>query len=372
MIVCIYDYQQTIQKQKKTKMAETTEFIGGMDKIIAFIKSQGEKIKNLEDENKKLKEEHENYVMTHSCDMSCEECGLTTTEDDLQISLKHGSLICEECHDATNTALEIVKDENEVNKKNMMKFMKENKELKKQIEELNGTVDSLKDELEECNEYRNEYGDFYEPDVVDNLYEENKNLKMLVDLNEKKEKLHEEHIKELEKQMSISEAKRRSKEELREVRKQYVYFKQNQEPKLKARIAELEEKVTCLESDSHNEVSQAEYDDMKEQLEEKIKKLEDFHVAHLVDGELIDASDFIKLQEKYEDLEEQLRMSRLYEFFRMCEAYNGFHKNTNLYDQEWLNEMYVMFEERRDRSMPDTSELYKEYKEFIGYEPEQK
>ena len=136
------------------KMAETTEFIGGMEKIIAFSKSQSERVKKLEEENKKLKEQpalkrelseamkvngswmkhmkqdyeiqlrsqkdmvsmyskknkkleeenkklkeqHENYVMTHCCDMSCDECGSTTTEDDLQISLKHGSLICEACY----------------------------------------------------------------------------------------------------------------------------------------------------------------------------------------------------------------------------------------------------------------------------------
>lgn len=156
-------------------MAETTEFIGGMEKIIAFIKSQSEKVKNLEEE------------------------------------------LC-----ATNTALEIVKDENEVNKKNMMTLMKKNKKLK--------------------------------------------------------------------------------------------------------------EKITCLESDSHNEVSQAEYDDMKEQLEEK------------------------------------LRMSRLYEFFRVCEGENGFHKNTNLYEKEWLSEMYDMINDRRESNMPEIDELFDEYKEWISYD----
>ena len=38
---------------------------------------------------------------------------------------------------------------------------------------------------------------------------------------------------------------------------------------------ELREQITCLESDSHNEVSQAEFDDMKEDLESQIKKLEE-------------------------------------------------------------------------------------------------
>ena len=40
-------------------MAETTEFIGGMEKIIAFIKSQGERVKNLEEENEELKEQND-------------------------------------------------------------------------------------------------------------------------------------------------------------------------------------------------------------------------------------------------------------------------------------------------------------------------
>ena len=35
----------------------------------------------------------------------------------------------------------------------------------------------------------------------------------------------------------------------------------------KKTIEELKERITCLESDSHNEVSQAEFDDLKEQTE---------------------------------------------------------------------------------------------------------
>ena len=223
---------------KESKMAETTEFIGGMEKIIAFIKSQGEKVKNLEDELS-----------------------------------------------ATNAALEIVKDENEVNKKNMMKFMKENKELKQKyqkcIEERMGfgmSLMSVKDNLDEIL-----YGD---KDNCPYDYDHDKT--------------------------------------------DAVNLWDSWDVRLET-ITELKEKITCLESDSHNEVSQAEYDDLKE----------------------------------------ELRMSRLYEFFRECEAYNGFHKDVNLYDQEWLNEMYVMFEERRQRGMPATEELYKEYKEWIDYEPEE-
>jgi len=181
------------QQQQQTKMV-ATELILGMEELVNHIRE-------LEVKNKKLEEELS----------------------------------------ATNTALEMVKDENEVNKKNMMKFMKENKQLKKEIShledravadydtrmkerkkleeenkklkseyqpkgsridpeglhdymkeeieklkkeisELKGTIDALEDDLEECNEYRNEYGEFYEPDEFDRLYEENRDLKCMRDV----------------------------------------------------------------------------------------------------------------------------------------------------------------------------------------------
>jgi len=43
--------------------------------------------------------------------------------------------------------------------------------------------------------------------------------------------------------------------------------------KLKKENDELKEKITCLESDSHNEVSQAEFDDAIDERDEEIKKL---------------------------------------------------------------------------------------------------
>ena len=45
-----------------------------------------------------------------------------------------------------------------------------------------------------------------------------------------------------------------------------------------AKVKDLQEKITCLESDSHNEVSQAEYDELEEEnkkLEEENKKLKE-------------------------------------------------------------------------------------------------
>lgn len=51
----------------------------------------------------------------------------------VETQIKNGHL--DEELTISNTALEMVKDENEVNKKNMMKFMKENKELKEDIDD---------------------------------------------------------------------------------------------------------------------------------------------------------------------------------------------------------------------------------------------
>ena len=196
-------------------MAETTEFIGGMDKIIAFIKSQGERVKKLEEENKRLKEQHQNCLETvntelwpHlSADMSCNDCDIFLTEDDLQISMKHGSLICEGCYD-------------------------ERKEKEEEYQPKGSRIDP--------------------------------------------EGLH---------------------------------------------------------------------DFMKEQND--------------------------KLKKENEELKEQLRMSRLAEFFRMCESHTGFHKNQNLCDPDWLKAIRDTIDYMREGNMPTTDELFDDYKEFISYESEE-
>ena len=56
-------------------------------------------IKKLKEENEEL----EDYAMRHPCDMNCSHCGLTTTEDDLSISLDCGELTCESCEAARKT-----------------------------------------------------------------------------------------------------------------------------------------------------------------------------------------------------------------------------------------------------------------------------
>jgi len=41
--------------------------------------------------------QYETYACSHPCEMNCKHCGLTTTEDDLGISLECGELTCEGC-----------------------------------------------------------------------------------------------------------------------------------------------------------------------------------------------------------------------------------------------------------------------------------
>jgi hypothetical protein len=79
---------------------------------------------------------------------------------------------------ATNTALEMLKDENEVNKKNMLKFMEENKKLKEAYEEqhkysceLGDYIDRLKC-LETVSEDEEE-----ESEEMKKLLKENEDLK---------------------------------------------------------------------------------------------------------------------------------------------------------------------------------------------------
>ena len=280
-------------------MAETTEFIGGMEKIIAFIKSQGERVKKLEDENKNLKQTCLRWQekADFNLDMSCDECGLTTTEDDLQISLKHGSLICEGCYDEKEE--EYQPKGSRIDPEGLHDYMKEQNKQTTKMTSYDEAQEAIKNLCANWfeDEKRN-YGECYETEDEDDI--------------------------------ATTDLKAHNYKDLRII---IDWFKKDDE--LKEENKELKEKITCLESDSHNEVSQAEYDDMKEQYEEK------------------------------------LRMSRLYEFFRMCEGENGFHKNTNLYEKEWLSEMYDMINDRRDSNMPEIDELFDEYKEWIGYEPEE-
>jgi len=75
---------------------------------------------------------------------------------------------------------------------------------------------------------------------------------------------------------------------------------------LKEEVEELKEKITCLESDSYNEVSQAEYDDMKEDLESQIQELKSELDYDPEESEIVSKNFIKKLEEQIKNLKEQL------------------------------------------------------------------
>ena len=99
-----------------------------------------------------------------------------------------------------------------------------------------------------------------------------------------------DHIKKLEEANkmlnSYNEAniklRQEKEDEIQELQIEYDQLKEdvdeykNEKKHNESEIQELEEKITCLESDSHNEVSMAEYEDLQEDykaLEAKLEKL---------------------------------------------------------------------------------------------------
>ena len=160
--------------------------------------------------------------------------------------------------------------------------------------------------------------------------------KEIDELKEKNDKLVEEHqeqiatIHDLEKENeelkdSLSTAIGEIEELKEEVEERTTYSVLPEEgkfmdenEKLKKEIDELNEKITCLESDSHNEVSQAEFDELKEE-NEKLKA-ENEKLNFQVDALDKQATDFClqkgKLKEENEELkkeEAELLWMRRYE-----------------------------------------------------------
>jgi len=77
-----------------------------------------------------------------------------------------------------------------------------------------------------------------------------------------------------------------------------------------------------------------------------------------------------ELTEESDKLEAIIVQEKRNSFWRMCESYNGFNKNTNLCDPDWLEEMRVEIEDRKDE-IDDEGDLFEGYKEWIGYEEEE-
>jgi len=158
--------------------------------------------------NKELQEEFNQYALTHCCEMNCEKCGLTTTEDDLQFSLEYGSLICERCYEDAeikeNEDLKKAEEENkklqEENKKlkislqnnrgHRKKAEAENKKLKEEIshlkqyqEDIDSVEENLLGILQDA-EVKDKFGDTYEeltyemvPELVKTIIEKNNGSK---------------------------------------------------------------------------------------------------------------------------------------------------------------------------------------------------
>lgn len=76
-----------------------------------------------------------------------------------------------------------------------------------------------------------------------------------------------------------------------------------------------------------------------------------------------------ELKEEIKRLTVSLAEQKRISFWRMCESYNGFHKNV-IFDADWLEEMKAMIEDRKDE-IDDEGDLFEGYKEWIGYEEEE-
>ena len=87
--------QQITDQQKEIK--EQKNRYENLKKENACLKVTINNMVKRDEEKKDLQEEFDDYVFRHPCDMVCRHCNITTTEDDLGISLDCGELTCESC-----------------------------------------------------------------------------------------------------------------------------------------------------------------------------------------------------------------------------------------------------------------------------------
>jgi hypothetical protein len=107
-----------------------------------------------------LTDSYQSYSMSHPCEMNCKHCGLTTTEDDLGISLDCGELTCEGCFEEGKS--KSIKEENK-------KLKEENKKLKEEAatNQRRATIYQFMSEYMEKADLFGEYYDYireYYPD----------------------------------------------------------------------------------------------------------------------------------------------------------------------------------------------------------------
>ena len=74
----------------------------------------------------------------------------------------------------------------------------------------------------------------------------------------------------------------------------------------------------------------------------------------------------IDFDDEKQKLKKELEYERKVSFWRMCESYNGFHKNTNLRHPEWIAEMNEQIEDKADLGPVGVKELQEGYLEFVG------
>jgi hypothetical protein len=127
----LWDAKEENQREAKKEQARKD----GFNAVVEHNKALYHNVVIRDEEIKKLKEEFEQFQMSHPCDMNCEECGHTTTEDDLQCSLEHGSLICEGCFE----------EENEINDDTTLKTVGE---MCEEIKKLKAELDKHQDPTE--------------------------------------------------------------------------------------------------------------------------------------------------------------------------------------------------------------------------------
>ena len=112
-----------------------------------------------------------------------------------------------------------------------------------------------------------------------------------------------------------------------------------------------------------------------EKLKEQVKYLTlDASRKDEKNAELI--AEKLKLDDEANKLTEEVEEERKISFWRMCESYNGFNKNTNLHDPEWIAEMNAMIEDKfdpevfRDSWTVTVEELQAGYSEWVDYNPD--
>ena len=179
------------EKLREEKLQELTlknkELEKENEDNLASLNFYTEQCAELKDERKKLKAENEElkeYAMCHPCDMECEHCGLTITEDDLSISLDCGELTCESCFDEGYS--KSIKEENKELQEKVEGWeeaagvmLTDNTKLREQYNVVVGTSNKYADEVLELKQKVEGLEETVGVMMTDNtkLTEENKKLK---------------------------------------------------------------------------------------------------------------------------------------------------------------------------------------------------